>query len=90
MAIDQKQLDGLVYRTAKRKEAADGSSRRSTYIPVERPLKTNDILSAAEHDGFTTIVTGDGRKYDIPPAGKVGRKEKAPQDATGASAGEGG
>lgn len=86
MAIEQKQLDGLVYTTAKRKEVAENGSRRVTYMPVERPLKTGDILSETEHDGFTTIVTGDGRKYDIPAVKKTGGKKNGATNESGGNA----
>lgn len=69
--IEQKQLEGLTFRAAKRKETTEDGRRKVTSIPVERPLKVADILSETEHGTHVTIVTKDGRKYDLPISAKT-------------------
>ena len=88
--IEQKQLEGLTFRTAKRKEASEDGKKKVVNIPIERPLKVADILSETDHGSYTTIVTKDGRKYDIPAAKTKGGKSTEPpkgSDNTGSPEG---
>lgn len=75
--IEQKQLEGLMFRTAKRKETGTDDKRKVTNIPIERPLRVADILTETDHGSYVTIVTKDGRKYNIPISAKTsGGKDK--------------
>ena len=88
--IEQKQLEGLTFRTAKRKEASEDGKKKVVNIPIERPLKVADILSETDHGSYTTIVTKDGRKYDLPPAGKSkGNGSGKGKEGEGSAAGPG-
>lgn len=70
--IEQRQLKGLVFRSSERKPVVEDGRKKFIHERVERPLTPDDILSATDYDTFTRIVTKDGKKYDIPLAGKGG------------------
>lgn len=86
--IEQKQLDGLVFRTSKRKDVVEDGRKKVVKVPVERPLRPADILSQTDYDGFSRIVTKDGKKYDIPAAKTKGGKPAAPPEGSGDSGGD--
>ncbi|MCX5824425.1 MAG: hypothetical protein NTY86_13200 [Deltaproteobacteria bacterium] len=46
--VEQKQLEGLVYRTSKVIKGDDGKKK---YIPVERALKLDDLLAESDKGG---------------------------------------
>lgn len=66
-------LKGLTFRTNKALEMKDengktvmvGGKPRMTYIPVDRDLAPDDVLSAAEVGDEMVLVTKDGRKYRV-------------------------
>ncbi|MCZ2418170.1 MAG: hypothetical protein LC132_11615 [Burkholderiales bacterium] len=65
--VQQKQLEGLKFRTSERKEVAgDDGAKKIKLIPVVRPLVLDDILSQRDDGDSFHVVTKDGKKYDIP------------------------
>lgn len=76
MKVEQKQLEGLVYRTSKVIKGDDGKKK---YIPVERALKLDDLLAESDKGDSFVVVTKDGRKHVIAKApakgGKAGKEE---------------
>lgn len=80
-----------MFRTSKRKDVVEDGRRKPVNVPVERPLRLADILSQTEYDGFTRIVTKDGKKYDIPAAKtKSGKGAEPPKDSGNTGSPEGG
>lgn len=74
--IEQKHLEGLVYRTSKIVKGEDGKKK---YIPVERALTVGDLLAQSDQGDNFVVVTGNGRKLVIAKApakgGKAGKEE---------------
>ena len=86
--IEQKQLEGLKFRTTKRKETTEDGKRK--VVPIERSLRVADILTETDHGTHVTIVTKDGRKYNLPPAGKSkGSGSGKGKEGEGSAAGPG-
>jgi hypothetical protein len=89
--IEQRQLEGLVFRTSKRKDFVEDGRKKVVTVPVERALRPGDILAQTEHDSFTRIVTKDGKKYDIPRSkSKPGKGKESPKGSGDAGSPEGG
>ena len=69
--VEQKHLEGLIYRTSKTVKGEDGKKK---YVPVERELVLDDLLSQSDQGDSFKIVTKDGRKYAIPKVPAKGAK----------------
>lgn len=80
--IEQKHLEGLVFRTSTPKVKKEDGVEKIRNTPVERPLTLDDIMSQRDAGDSFVIVTKDGQKYTIPKdlsagqAGKEKEKEK--------------
>ena len=73
--VQQKHLEGLVYRTAEKKDVVDSDGvKKQKSVSTTRPLMIDDILSARDDGDPFHIVAKDGRKYDVP-------KTPPPRDA---------
>ena len=65
-SIDAKLLKGLTYRTSEVKKTKDDNGKdKKTWMPVERPLKPEDVLDWKDRGGTVVIVAKDGRKYRV-------------------------
>lgn len=64
--VEEKHLKGLTYRTSEKKEVTENGQKKTRYVPIERPLTVNDLLSERDDGSTFHIVTKDGRKYDVP------------------------
>lgn len=63
--INPKWLDGFTFRGATPKEVEEDGRKRMKYIPFERPLKPEDVLSFKDYGPHVVIVTKDGKKYTV-------------------------
>lgn len=64
--IDAKWLRGLKFKTSEGREVADeGGKKKTKYIPVERALKPDDVLSWKDRGDAVVIVAGDGSKHTV-------------------------
>jgi len=79
--VEQKHLAGLTFRTSEKKKVrGDDGSISEKYVVVERKLTVADIIAQTDNGGSFTIVTGDGKKYQLP---------KTPAKGTGGEAAAG-
>lgn len=63
--LDEKYLKGLTFTGANSKEVeVDGKTKRK-WIPFERPMKAEDVLSFADRGDVMVIVGKDGRKHKV-------------------------
>ena len=67
---------GLKFRDSVRKEVKEDGKMVTKYIPRERPLQEDDILSHRVRGTTVTIVTKDGRRYNIDTTKKPKREAK--------------
>ena len=72
---------GLKFHDAKPKEVKENGKMVTRYIPTERPLRADDILSHMVRGDVVTIVTKDGQRYKIDTAKKEEPKEKPNKDS---------
>jgi len=72
--VEEKHLKGLVFKTSVKKEVTEDGQKKTRYVPVERPLALDDLLSERDDGSAFHIVTKDGRKYDVPKAVAKGDK----------------
>jgi hypothetical protein len=63
--VEQKNLAGLKFRTSIPKEVDEDGRKKKRHFPIERQLKTSDLLTQRDDGDTFHIVTKDGRKYDI-------------------------
>jgi len=69
--VEQKHLEGLVFRTVKTAKGEDGKKK---YVPQERPLTIEDLLAQADKGDTFVVVTKNGRKHVIQKAPVKGAK----------------
>lgn len=76
--IDEALLDGITFRGAEKREVKEGSGENETkktkWIPFERPATADDVLSFRTQGAETVIVIADGRKHVVGQAGKKAEK----------------
>jgi hypothetical protein len=68
--LGQKHLKGLKFKTSEKKEIVEEGQKKTRYLPIERALKLDDLLSQRDDGATFHIVTKDGRKYDVPKDAK--------------------
>lgn len=69
--IDAKLLEGLTFSTSEGKKIKKDGKDKTQYIPVERPLKPDDVLDWKDLGDYSvSIVTKDGQKYRVQKKGK--------------------
>lgn len=68
--INPKWLDGFVFRGAIPKEVEENGRKKMKYIPFERPLKPEDVMSFRDYGATVVIATKDGMKYTVAKKGK--------------------
>lgn len=73
--VEQKHLGGLTFRTSVKKEVMEDGRKKARYVPAERPLALDDLLTERDDGSTFHIVTKDGRKYDVPKAAAKGDKD---------------
>ena len=76
MNIEAKLLKGLKFRDSVKKEVIKDGQKVYQYIPRERDLKSDDVLSSKDYGDTIVIVTSDGQKITIPREGKTKREEE--------------
>jgi len=69
--IDAKYLKGLKYRGANEKIVEEDGRKKRKYIPYERDLMPDDVMSFNDKGAEVVIATKDGKKY------KVSKKSEA-------------
>jgi len=76
--IDVKLLEGLTFRTSEPKKVKKDGVEKTQYIPVERPLKPDDVLDWKDMVEDVIVVVKDGKKHRIPkdPAKRAALKKK--------------
>lgn len=74
MNIDEKLLQGLRFRYSEEKIVTENGRKIKKYIPQERDLTVDDILSMKDYGDSLMIVTADGKKYSIQKKNKKGGK----------------
>jgi len=75
--VEQKHLEGLKFRTSEPKIIKENGIEKTRYIPVERPLTLDDIMSQRDVGDCFVIATLDGRKYTIPKEKEKKEKKEA-------------
>lgn len=81
--IDAKWLKGLTYKTSEAKKVKDDNGKTKTsWIPVERALKPDDVLAVKDKGATVVIVAKDGRKHGV--------EKEAAETAKGKKGGDGG
>lgn len=68
--IDRKYLTGLKFRGSAAKETKEDGRTKTRYVPFERALKPEDVLSYADKGAYIVIVTADGQKYTVDKGGE--------------------
>jgi hypothetical protein len=64
-AIGEKLLEGLVYRSAEKKEQAGKDGKKKINVPIERPLEPSDVLDWKDYGDYVVIVAADGQKHRV-------------------------
>ncbi len=75
--VELKHLEGLTFRTSEKKEVTEDGQKKTRYIPIERPLAVDDLLSERDDGDTFHIVTKDGRKYDVPKVPAKAAKDES-------------
>lgn len=63
--LDPKLLKGLKYKTSDVKEVEENGRKVKKFIPTERALKIEDVLSWRDAGDSVVIVTADGKKHQV-------------------------
>ena len=63
--FNPKWLDNLKFHTAEDKIIEKNGRKVHQAVPIERPLKENDLLGWKDYGDKIVIATKDGRKYHI-------------------------
>ena len=75
---------GLKYHDSVAKDVVENGRKVTKYVPRERPLQEDDILSHRVRDDIVTIVTKDGQRYRIDTTKKPKPvADKDPKDGDG-------
>jgi hypothetical protein len=69
-SINPKFLAGIKIRGAEKKEVKEDGKPRVKYIPFERDAKPEDVIAWKDNGARMTIVTCDGKKYNVDKKGK--------------------
>ena len=59
----KKVIEGLKFKTNQAIE--DKETKKKSYVPHERPMTEDDVLSYAMKDGVVVIVSKDGTKHRV-------------------------
>lgn len=92
--IKKEWLAGLTYRFADVKTVKDDGRPVKRSVPVERPLKAEDVIGVRECGDRVILVAADGRKHEVDPNAKkkageeAAAKKKAEEEAAGAANGD--
>jgi len=78
--VEQKHLEGLIFRTSEKREVIKDGQKRNKFFPVERPLDVKDIIAQRDDGDTFHIVTADGRKYDVSKTPQKGGGEGGKED----------
>lgn len=76
--IDAKLLEGLTFRTSEPRKIKKDGLDKIQHIPVERPLKPENVLDWKDKEDAVVIVTADGQKYEVSkyPAKRAAARKK--------------
>ncbi len=83
--IDARYLKGLKFHSAESKTVVEDGRKVKKFMPTERPLEPEDVLSWKDKGDSVVIVTADGRKVTVSKSGKpvVPPDEKTGKDKNG-------
>ena len=82
--VTLKHLTGLKFSGSTPKDVTEEGRKKTKYVPFERDLTLDDILSQNDYGDYFVIVTKGGVKYTIP------KKQTAQGADDPGGAGEGG
>lgn len=64
-SFDRRWLKGLKFRTAEPQKTTEDGRKKTKYIPKERSLTPEDVLSWKDYGDHVVIVTADGQKVTV-------------------------
>lgn len=63
--FDKKWLEGLKFKTSEAKVIEEEGRKVKKFVPKERALKQEDVLSWKDNGNSVVLVTADGQKVTV-------------------------